>query len=154
MDADAVVVGWCLQARQRCRAVLPHDATGAQEKLHLIMREWGGKVKLSILCECGATLLSIESDSPASRGAVGLILWVCVPRSECFDRRRLMRVLTSLFSSIRMIEVRLCLIGLVHSKTCGAYVYKIFVLHRVTRDNSNYSRSRMPHHRRHRRRRR
>lgn len=36
-------------ARQRCRSSLPQDTTGAQEKLHMIVREWGGKVKLSIL---------------------------------------------------------------------------------------------------------
>lgn len=36
-------------ARQRCRTAMPHDISGAQEKLHKIMDVWGEKVKLSIL---------------------------------------------------------------------------------------------------------
>ncbi|KAI6044313.1 fungal-specific transcription factor domain-containing protein [Pisolithus marmoratus] len=34
---------------QRCRTAMPHDISGAQEKLHKIMTAWGEKVKLSIL---------------------------------------------------------------------------------------------------------
>lgn len=36
-------------ARQRCRTAMPHDISGAQEKLHKIMNAWGEKGKLSIL---------------------------------------------------------------------------------------------------------
>ncbi|KAI5987018.1 fungal-specific transcription factor domain-containing protein [Pisolithus albus] len=36
-------------ARQRCRTAMPHDISGAQEKLHKIMSAWGEKAKLSIL---------------------------------------------------------------------------------------------------------
>ncbi|KAI6161754.1 fungal-specific transcription factor domain-containing protein [Pisolithus thermaeus] len=36
-------------SRQRCRTAMPHDISGAQEKLHKIMNAWGEKGKLSIL---------------------------------------------------------------------------------------------------------